>query len=187
MDIQLFEKLMLINEAVATADPQKVMKDYYKGKSTKLSLSTWPSAEEENQYKFWLLQDGTVIPVEYSHNKTLADAAVEDEEMLGHTWDSFVETGAVLGYFSLAADEMGIISGKRLTQKQISALKNLYLEYKVRMPDVDIAEMISDWQAMAEELQTNTAREWFEKQKVVRWHFSEHQEELIDKLLKVFE
>ena len=56
-----------------------------------------------------------------------------------------------------------------------------------RMPDVDIAEMIADWQAMSEELQTNTAREWFEKQKDVRWHFSEHQEELIDKLLTVFE
>ena len=137
---QLFEKLM---EAVATvtADPQKVMKDYYKGKSTKLSLSTWPSAKEENQYKFWLLQDGTVIPVEYSHNKTLADAEVEDEEMLRHTWDSFVETGAVLGYFSLAADEMGVISGKRLTQKQISALKNLYLDYKVSTLYVDVPRM----------------------------------------------
>jgi len=55
------------------------------------------------------------------------------------------------------------------------------------MPDIDVAEMIADWQAMAEELQTNSAREWFEKQKDVRWHFSKHQVELIDKLLKVFE
>jgi len=31
------------------------------------------------------------------------------------------------------------------------------------------------------------AREWFDKVKDVRWHFSEHQEELIDRLLKVFE
>jgi len=56
-----------------------------------------------------------------------------------------------------------------------------------RMPDISIAEMVADWQAMAEELQTNTAREWFDKVKDVRWHFSEHQEELIDRLLKVFE
>jgi hypothetical protein len=55
------------------------------------------------------------------------------------------------------------------------------------MPDIDIAEMVADWQAMAEELQTNTAREWFEKQKDVRWHFTEHQEGLISKLLEVFE
>jgi len=56
-----------------------------------------------------------------------------------------------------------------------------------RMPDLDIAEMIADWQAMSEELQTNTAREWYNKQKDVRWNFSEHQEALIDKLLQVFE
>lgn len=55
------------------------------------------------------------------------------------------------------------------------------------MPEIDIAEMVADWQAMSEELQTNTARQWFEKQKDVRWHFSEQQEELISKLLAVFE
>ena len=55
------------------------------------------------------------------------------------------------------------------------------------MPDLDIAEMVADWQGMAWELKKNTAREWFEKQKDVRWHFSPHQEQLIDKLLRVFE
>jgi len=55
------------------------------------------------------------------------------------------------------------------------------------MPEIDIAEMIADWQAMAEELQTNTAREWFEKQQNVRWHFCDDQVKLIDKLLSVFE
>ena len=56
-----------------------------------------------------------------------------------------------------------------------------------RMPDTALAEMVADWQAMAEELGTNTAREWFDDVKEVRWHFSEEQAELIDKLLKVFE
>jgi len=55
------------------------------------------------------------------------------------------------------------------------------------MLDIDIAEMVADWQAMAEELATNTAREWFDDVKDVRWHFSEEQEELIDKLIQVFE
>lgn len=56
-----------------------------------------------------------------------------------------------------------------------------------RMLDLDIVEMVCDWQAMSEELQTNTAREWFDKQKNVRWCFSSAQEALIDKILKVFE
>ncbi len=56
-----------------------------------------------------------------------------------------------------------------------------------KMPDVNLAEMVADWQAMSEELKTNTAREWFDDQKNVRWKFSKKQEELIDKLLKTFE
>lgn len=55
------------------------------------------------------------------------------------------------------------------------------------MPNIDIAEMVADWQAVSEELQTNTAREWFNKQKDVRWKFSPKQEKLIDKLLMAFE
>lgn len=55
------------------------------------------------------------------------------------------------------------------------------------MPDLAIAEMVSDWVAMSDELKKNTAREWYESQKDKRWKFSSYQEELIDKLLKVFE
>jgi hypothetical protein len=40
---------------------------------------------------------------------------------------------------------------------------------------------------MSEELGKNTARQWFDKQKDVRWHFSAKQEHLIGKLLGVFE
>jgi hypothetical protein len=54
------------------------------------------------------------------------------------------------------------------------------------MPDLYVAEMVADWQAMAWEL-GNDAREWFNKQNGNRWEFSDHQVELIDKLLKVFE
>jgi len=57
----------------------------------------------------------------------------------------------------------------------------------IRMPSIDVAEMICDWQAMSKELGTNTAREWYDQVKDVRWHFSEEQDQLIDKLLKVFE
>jgi hypothetical protein len=55
-----------------------------------------------------------------------------------------------------------------------------------KMPDIAVAEMVADWQAMGEEF-GNTAREWFNKMNGKRWKFSPHQEQLIDKLLKVFE
>jgi len=55
-----------------------------------------------------------------------------------------------------------------------------------KMDDISIAEMVSDWQAMSEELKTNTSREWYNDVKNVRWSWSKEQEKLIDKLLKVF-
>lgn len=54
------------------------------------------------------------------------------------------------------------------------------------MDDISVAEMVADWQAMSEELGTNTSREWYNDVKNVRWSFSKEQEDLIDKLLKVF-
>jgi len=56
-----------------------------------------------------------------------------------------------------------------------------------KMPPLDIAEMVADWQAMSEELGKNTARQWYDKQKNVRWKFSPKQDELIDRLLSVFD
>lgn len=55
------------------------------------------------------------------------------------------------------------------------------------MDDISIAEMVADWQAMSEELKTNTSREWYDDVKNVRWSWSKEQEDLIDKLLTVFE
>lgn len=56
-----------------------------------------------------------------------------------------------------------------------------------KMPPLAIAEMVSDWKAMSDELGTNSAREWFEKQRNVRWHFSLEQENLINRLLVALE
>jgi len=55
------------------------------------------------------------------------------------------------------------------------------------MPDLYIVEMVADWQAMSEELGTNTARQWFNKCQDTRWHFSDHQVEFIDKCLRALE
>lgn len=345
----LLERLLGITEVVATADPQKVMKDYFKGESTKLQLSTW-GGPEGHWYKFWLLRDGTVIPVKHSHLDTAMDAGLYSGSVL-------LDDGVVRGHIDNNTKELDMQCNTKLSSKQISALKNLGIEYKVTsivayisrkdwqsdvesskhldyllnygpmdeakseedekeqffvdrtnkhiqlvqdaaakiveaypefdkllkqvethdqskleeperipyieitwrhklenekgeydpyngkgyqtpgklekeeenvatihhittnshhpeyhledksdaninkddrdksdkcvdaflMPPSDIVEMIADWQAMSEELKTNTSREWFDKQKDVRWHFTEEQEELIDKLLKVFE
>lgn len=355
---ELYEKLNRVDEEVATVlvAPQKLMKDYFKGKSTKLTLSTWPSSREEHEYKFWLLQDGTVIPVEYSHTRTVNVAGNPG----GYSDRNFMETGAVAGAIHDITHEMTVQASKKLTKRQIFQLRNLGIEYKVVSivaeigrkdwqspvkssnhldyllnygPDIDeakavddkekldyflkrmhlhiglvqkaaakiaeaypeefgelikqtadhdasklkdpeltpyvaitwrhklekeegkfdpikgkgyqtpgrlekkdeddatlhhiknnthhpefwlddklkanlgttnrddsiecvdatkmdaisVAEMIADWQAMAEELKTNTAREWFNKVSDERWHFSDDQKELIDRLLKVFE
>lgn len=56
-----------------------------------------------------------------------------------------------------------------------------------KMPDEAVVEMVCDWVAMSEEKKTNTAREWFMKQKDVRWKFTSHQEDLIDRVLLVLE
>lgn len=56
-----------------------------------------------------------------------------------------------------------------------------------KMEDLYIAEMVADWQAMSEELKTNTVREWYNKVKDVRWHFSDKQDKLINRLIEVFE
>ena len=55
-----------------------------------------------------------------------------------------------------------------------------------KMPELDMAEMIADWQAMSEELKRNTTREWFNEQRDVRWHFSDEQVAFINKLIGVF-
>ena len=56
-----------------------------------------------------------------------------------------------------------------------------------KMDDISIAEMVADWQAMSEELKTNTSREWYNEVKNVRWSWNKEQNKLIDKFLKVFE
>jgi hypothetical protein len=55
------------------------------------------------------------------------------------------------------------------------------------MPNNYVVEMVCDWFAMSQELKTNTAREWFNKNKNVRWKFSDAQEKLILKTLDVLE
>ena len=54
----------------------------------------------------------------------------------------------------------------------------------VNMPDEYIAEMIADWMAVGIVMK-NTAKEWYNKQRDVKWKFTEDQHKLITKLLEV--
>jgi hypothetical protein len=64
--------------------------------------------------------------------------------------------------------------------------KSLKCVDATKMPDLDIAEMVADWQAMSVELKKNTVKQWYDSQKDVRWHFSDEQDALINKLIEVF-
>lgn len=55
------------------------------------------------------------------------------------------------------------------------------------MNDADIAEMVADWSAMAEELNEGSARGWADKNVGTKWEFSEHQVNLIYQLIGAIE
>lgn len=133
MFVELFEKLRKVTEATATAtaNPQKVLKDYYKDESKELVKTTWPSMREENWYKFWLLTDGIVIPVKHSHHDTAHDANVYGDAPL-------LKAGAARGYIDSVTKELGVDAGKKLTKRQIHQLINLYIRYKATSVVVDI-------------------------------------------------
>ena len=131
----VFAKESKLNEEIieALSGVQKTVKDFYKGKSKKLTLSTWGTVKEGNWFKFLLLTDGTIIPVVYSHKKTIDDTGLT-------VGTAFMETGAVAGYIDNITKEMGVGTSKSaLTKVQILALKNLYLEYSVKDIVVSLA------------------------------------------------
>lgn len=116
--LSLLDKLF---EAVATVSAEKLMRKYYKNKlNTKLTHSTWPT--EQQYIKFWILTDGSLIPVKSSHIETIRAAGVlrcgdlEDE-------------GTIAG--SIHGGNLSIDGTKELTDRQISRLKNIFIEYDV--------------------------------------------------------
>jgi hypothetical protein len=55
-----------------------------------------------------------------------------------------------------------------------------------KMPQMDLAGMVADWLAMAEE-KGNTAKSWAEKNVNIRWKFTAEQEKEIYRLIKLVE
>jgi hypothetical protein len=109
-------------EAVATkVDIERELKKHYKSTLNKrLSSSTFPG--EQTYLKFWILTDGTIIPVEYSHSDTIEDAL----EGLYVDYDDLRAIGAAAG--SLLGNELNISGRKKFTTKQIAKLRNLGIE-----------------------------------------------------------
>jgi len=100
---------------------QTKLKNYYKGKSQKLVPCTY-SGKERGELKFWLLTDGTVIPVFYAYLVTINKIDIAPSDMYF--------AGAIAGYFSPHAKEIGITGGNnKPTQKQIESFLRLYKEY----------------------------------------------------------
>lgn len=108
-------------EAVAArVDPQAAMKKKHRNIiNTKLKPSTW---ENEEQYrKFWILQDGSLIPVVHSHKRTSDEAGVDILEL--------ERSGAIDG--TISSGELNIDGAESITDAQVSRLRQMFVEYKM--------------------------------------------------------
>lgn len=118
---QVLRGAVLEDVATATDDLQQKLKDYYADEGEKLSLSTW-SEGESTWYKFWILTDGTIIPVDWSHGDTVRGAGVNYLELL--------ETGALRGHINSETKEMSL-GGRNITVQQRTKLIDLVYKYGV--------------------------------------------------------
>jgi len=122
----LLETMMKVTEAVAVElSPEKKMKKFYKNRlNRKLKPSTYAG---EDWIKFWLLSDGTIIPVDYSHELTCNEAGLGEE-------------GAFAGSIKLDQAILSVTNWYKisLTQKQIAKLRQLYSQYKPTELVVDL-------------------------------------------------
>lgn len=111
--------------------------------SMHLTPSTWSG--EEKWYKFLILNDGSVIPVEKSHRGTIVGRDLvpgplfsDQEEHYYNTKHAatqrkFYDTGAVEGKFFPAENEMDLYWNNELTDEQIKAAVDLFKKYPVRI------------------------------------------------------
>ena len=108
-------------EAVATeVDPAKALLKkwgYLKGKLVKSKYAGEP------WYKFWMLKDGTVLPVVYSHDQTAADAGTD--LYVAH------DAGLADGYVE-PSGSFNINIKDKLTSQQISRAKMMFAQYKIK-------------------------------------------------------
>jgi len=115
-----------VKEAVATlSEPEaKVKKAHNSVKPSQLKKSTYPGVESDWR-KFWILTDGTLIPVVHSHT--------EVPMSVGARIVSLQSEGAISGYVDEELGELALqnYDGIRPTSAQISTIKDIYNTYPV--------------------------------------------------------
>lgn len=103
------------------SDPQQKVKDFYKDRiNTRLRNSTF---EKENYPKFWLLTDGTIVPVDFTHVTTIRKVGldyyvIEDDDAVG-------------GYIKGTELGLPLSINQELTAEQKVTVKKLYNEYPI--------------------------------------------------------
>ena len=126
----LFEKLF---EVATKVNPEKQMQDYYK---KVLNTKIKKSIRGIKQYlKFWLLTNGDVVPVTYVHDSTAREA--------GTTALDLLHVGAFIG--AIVNNKLSLNGSikQEFTTRQISRLKNIYIEYGITNLVVDAGEYFS--------------------------------------------
>lgn len=151
-------------------DPIKFSKIINRGENHDLSKFKWPE-KEPYMYITWSYRckdkGKTFIIPEHMKSK-MNDATYHHVTINPHhpEYHSY--------YLEDVADAMKNSKDRdNPNRKIISAL---------RMPDLDIAEMVADWCAMAEEKRTNP-KDWANRNINIRWQFDDKQIKLIYQLI----
>lgn len=129
---RLVDKIRFVKEAesvttsVDAPDVEQLLTDLTGGDET-LVKSTWSS---EMWYKFWMLRDGTLIPVKHTHSDTIRDASYAAGVWFGT--ETAQKAGVIRGHVDPDLGFMSITTVQDLTDAQIKKIKKLYLRYWCR-------------------------------------------------------
>lgn len=125
-----------ITEEVTLDDPEVLMKEEHAEiANTELQNSTW--AGEQTWKKFWLLTDGTIIPVYHAHWDTASDAKVK--------YDELREAGAIAGVVEDKEKSLTLRYEppiEEMTVDQVIAAKKLWDKYDLKKVYTDAGTAI---------------------------------------------
>ena len=129
---ELLGKILVISgvslrEAVAIKDPQKMLLNKFRSIVNTWIPSNFPG---EPGYKYFVLSDGTMIPVKYSHDDSTQYAKVDYDELMA--------SGASGGYVDPDVEILYIGADKKLTKQQIGTVVKMIIPHRVKRVQYDI-------------------------------------------------